>query len=267
MPFQLQVRALAPAPVDRFVRTSTVQLIEEAFATAIAARLVEPVAIVGEPGVGKTTALAEIARTRGSVAFITVTPTDRRLKATLAMVVDALRIPTDAFYAADLASALEYNLASYVDSGWSLIVDEVQLLDAEAVFQLCKYSELFRLPLILAGNSHSLKRTRANASAIEQVRSRIGRWLVIDGVSTDDLREFAIDANVEGKDAHELVIRYGRKQSLREVVRLLDAARGFAGEAGSIRLPALQEALASILGPKRAQEVYLPRHQLSSANR
>jgi hypothetical protein len=47
------------------------------------------------------------------------TPTNRRLKATPAMAVDALHIPTDAFYAVDLADALEYVLASYVEVGWS----------------------------------------------------------------------------------------------------------------------------------------------------
>jgi len=48
-----------------------------------------------------------------------------------------------------------------------LVVDEVQVLDADAVFQLCKYVEPFNLPSVLAGNSHSLNRTRANASANE----------------------------------------------------------------------------------------------------
>ncbi|MEJ0012896.1 MAG: AAA family ATPase [Bauldia sp.] len=241
------------------MKTTTVRLIEAAFETAVSSRLVEPVAIIGDAGVGKTTALTHIAGKRTKVAFVTVTPTNRRLKAMLAMAVAAFRIPTDAFYAADLASALEYNLEYLVADGWCLVVDEVQLLDAEAVFQLCKYTELFRLPLILAGNSHSLKRTRATASAIEQVRSRIGRWVIIDGVSADDIREFAIDANVEGREAHELLVRYGRQASLRELARLLDEARTFAGEGGSIRLAALHEALASIHGPKRTNEILNPK--------
>ena len=254
MPPRLLMRALAPAPVERFVMTATYRRIEAAYEAALSARLVEPVAIIGEPGVGKTTALAHIARSRSKVAFITITPANRRLKSMLMMLIDAFDILTDAFYTADLAGVLEHNLGDKAAFGWTLIVDEVQLLDAEAVFQLCKYCELFLLPLILAGNSHSLHRTRANASAIDQVRSRIGRWVTIDGVSTEDLREFAVDANVEGKEAHALVVAYGLKQSLREVARLLAEARDIAGESGSIRLPALHEALASILGPKRAGE-------------
>jgi DNA transposition AAA+ family ATPase len=213
MPFNLQLRALAPPPPARFIWTASARLIKETFETAVSSPLVEPVAIIGDAGVGKTTALTHLAGTRSRVAFVTVTPTNRRLKAMLAMAVSAFAIYTDAFYAADLASVLEYNLPHLVDAGWSLIVDEVQLLDIEAVFQLCKYTELFNLPLVLAGNSHALKRTRANASAIEQVRNRIGRWVVIDGVSADDIREFAVDANVEGRDAHELIVHYGRQAS------------------------------------------------------
>ena len=66
--------------------------------------------------------------------------------------------------------------------------------------KLSAASTLATLPVVLAGNSHSLKRTRANASAIEQIRSRISNWLMIDGVSEADVREFGVHANVEGKE-------------------------------------------------------------------
>lgn len=259
MPFFTQHRALAPGLPAGFVRTATVQLIENAFEKALGARIIEPVAIIGEPGVGKTTAMAYIAASRDKVAFVTGMPSNRRLKAFLSVLVDAFGIATDAKFAADLASVLEYSLPYRAEQGWSLIVDEVQLLDADAVFQVCKYAELFALPIVLAGNSHSLKRTRANASAIEQIRSRVSNWLVIDGVSEADVREFGVNANVEGKDAYALLTRYGLKTSLREVTRLLHEARVFAGTSGPIRRQAIAEALTSLLGPKKAATIITDR--------
>lgn len=256
----IRLRALAPQLPASFVHTATVRLIEDAFARSVGGNPIEPVAIVGAPGVGKTTALARIASTRPAVAFVTVTPSNRRLKALLSMLIDVFGIPSDSRYTSGLASILEYNLRGFAEAGWSLIVDEVQLLDADAVFQLCKYTELFGLPLILAGNSHSLRRTRANASAIEQVRSRVSTWLVIDGVSEADITEFGVNANVEGKDAYGLLTHYGLKASLREVVRLLAEARIFAGSKGPIRRPALVDALASLLGPQKASAL-LADHQ------
>ena len=252
MPSFTQHRALAPALPKSFVETATVRLIVSAYEKALGSAVIEPVAVIGEPGVGKTTALAYIAASRDNVAFVTVMPSGRRLKAFLSVLIDAFSIATDAKFESELASVLEYNLPYFASRGWSLIVDDVQLLDDNAIFQLCKYSELFGLPVVLAGNGHSLKRTRANASAIEQVRSRISNWLIIDGISEADIMEFGVNANVDGKDAYALLTRYGLKTSLREVVRLLAEARVFAGKSGPIRRPALADALTSLLGPKNA---------------
>jgi DNA transposition AAA+ family ATPase len=259
LPHFTEARAIAPSIPAAFVRTSTVKLIEVAFQRAKASSMIEPIAIIGEPGVGKTTALAHLATTHPDIAFITAMPTNRRLKTFLAAMVDAFGIRTDAKFASDFASELERALPQLAGRGWSLIVDEVQVLDSDAVFQLCKYAELFRLQVIFAGNSHALKRTRANASAIEQIRSRVSTWVTIDGVTEADIVEFGVNANVEGKDAYALLSRYGLKTSLREVVRLLEAARACAGKSGPLRRQAIAEGLALLLGPRDAAPFLIDR--------
>jgi DNA transposition AAA+ family ATPase len=246
MPAITQLRALAPILPQRIVNTTTKRRIETSFEHAVDNRAA--VAVTGAPGVGKTTALGAIAEQRALTAFVTVTPSNRRLKALMSMMCHAFGISTDAKFGTELASVLEYQLPAAAGNGWALIVDEVQLLDGDAIFQLVKYTELFGLPVVLSGNAHSLKRTRANASAIDQVRDRIGLWTTIDGVTEADLIEFCIEYNVEGRDARALIVEQGMKSSLRSTTRLLSEARVFAGPVGSIRRANIADALTLIHG-------------------
>jgi hypothetical protein len=246
-------KALLPPAPARFVETELARDVREAVEWACLRRW--PIVVTGPAGIGKTTALAELARSNDRAAFVSITPGHKSMRQMLAMICDAFGSQVDRYQIHDLADVLDYRLPIAAENGRFLIVDEVQLLGGQELLQLVKYSELFLLPVVLAGNEYALKKTRANAAAFDQVESRIGRFVRFKGVTEGDLAAFCAEHNVEGPDAHKLVIRFGSTRFLREVMKLLGEARQFAGATGSIRHAHLVDALKNLYGPAQGRAI------------
>ncbi len=235
----------------RFVETESFREVSEAVDFALRTRW--PIVITGPAGVGKTAAISEIAHRDPRAAFVTIMPSSKSMRALLRMACEAFGFWTERSYRDDLHDILRHQLPGAAEGGRFLIVDEVQLLGGLEVLELVKFSELYRLPVVLAGNEYAVKRTRANAAAFDQVSSRVGRWLRFRGVSETDLIAFCVDHNVEGRDAYDLIVRFGKRRFLREVVKLLAEARQFAGEKGPIRAAHITDAMAYLYGPDTAR--------------
>jgi DNA transposition AAA+ family ATPase len=241
---------MMPAPVARMVETQTANIIRERVAAAI--RSADPIAILGPSGIGKTTVLAAIARGQAGARFVTVQPALNSMFNVLSMIADAFGAAVMKRYPGELADILSYHMPDAVERGDFLILDEVQTMPANVLRQVLTLNDLFRLPIILAGNEYALKRTRANAAAFDQIDSRTDK-LHLSGSSEADVQAFCIDRNVEGCDAFELAARFGLQRSLRELVKMLDEARRFAGPTGSLRRGHIFDALSSLLGTRDAE--------------
>jgi len=131
--------------------------------------------ITGPAGVGKTEALAEAARRDKRAVMVTVTPAEKSMRSVLALVMEAFAFDTYNSDLASMAEVLRHRLPDRAAVGSYLIVDEAGILGGDSMRQLLTYSDNhdFPLPIIFAGNEHSLKRTRANAAAFDQIMSRM----------------------------------------------------------------------------------------------
>ena len=100
--------------------------------------------------------------------------------------------------------------------------------------------------IAFVGNPYTLKSTKANHEAIEQIWDRLeDHRLEIRGVGSGDVVAIAEDHNVEGVDAYAYLEAFAiNKTSLRRLASLLREARLYAGPQGSIRLPHLRKAVA-----------------------
>jgi DNA transposition AAA+ family ATPase len=237
----------------RFIETDTYREVKDAVEFGLRTR--EPIIITGPSSVGKTTALVAIVERDPRAALVTLMPSAKSMRALLRATCEAFGFHTDRGYREDLYDILRHQLPGAAERGRFLIVDEVQLLGLLEVFELVKFSEIYGLPVVLCGNEHALKRTNANAAAFDQIEMRKGKWLRLKGVSEADLIAFCVDHNVEGREAYDLIVRFGRRSLLRNVVRVLREARQFAGEKGPIRAANIADAMAYLYGPETVRAI------------
>jgi hypothetical protein len=130
------------------------------------------------------------------------------------------------------------------------MVDEAQNLDLEALRTLLFLNDEFRLPVIIAGNHQVLKQRRTKTSPFETTNGRLFYRVALDDVTREDVVAFAVEYDVVGKDAQELLVRFGVASSLREVAAVLDEARALAGARKPIHLTELHDAISFLRGPE-----------------
>jgi hypothetical protein len=191
--------------------------------------------------------------------MLTVMAATSRLKGFLSMVGDAFLINTMGESATEIHRTLEYALCGAAESGFALIVDEVQTLELDALRTLLHLCENARLPLTLACNPAVLKRRRSEAAAFDQISDRLVYRETIT-VTKEAVQLFGTAFNVEGMDAYEALVRFGLATSLRQVDALLRKAWQCAGGgSAAIRLPHLADALQLLRGADDARKFTAPR--------
>lgn len=209
-----------PMLPERYVRTSTSRRIEDAVAFARSARAA--VVIRGPAGVGKSSALAHIKdRSHGYAVAVEILQTGKTLKGLLKALVEALRLPTYHVSIHDLYEVLMYQLPGLAEEGRFVMLDEVQNADLNSIRSLLGIQEQTGIPLVLCGNPAAIKRTNAAAAAFDQIADRVSKWVELGRPPPEDIRDVAMSWGVEGNKAFEAVIAYGRRTSLRSMVRLL----------------------------------------------
>lgn len=201
-------------------------------------------AIVGAPGVGKTTTLLHFAESTPGAHYCVMNPTRNSMTAMLATVCESLHCrPTKSN--ADthdiICSAVEWGSVEV------LLVDEAQHLPDPCLDQLrCIYDQA-GLPVVFAGNATLRDRfDGGKRAAFAQLTSRIGPRVELDTPTAADVAALARNAGAHHPKAIAYLERYiAGTAGLRQVAALLKVARKLAGD-GDIALSHLKMAAAGL---------------------
>lgn len=212
------------------MRTSVSARIEDAVAFAQTTNLT--VVIRGPAGMGKSSALADIARRRSDRAVaLEIVQSGRTVKGLLSSVVAAMGISTYRVNVSDLHDILHSRLYDMACSDRFLMIDEVQNADLNGIRCLLGLQEHTHVPLVLCGNAAALKRTASAAAAFDQIEDRVGKWVELVRPAADDIRDIAMAWGVEGVESFDAIVTYGQKMTIRKTVRLLRICREITGGA------------------------------------
>lgn len=221
-----------------FVETSTAQTMRAALDMATMLRF--PVLAFGDVGLGKSAALEQL-RTEGKAAYWEVPTSIKGHKTMFLMLMEAYCIMPSKKNTYDLDQQLMRALGGRYVSGEKvgdhpLIVDEYQNLAPTLLRELFRLQERCEFPLLLSGNRERLASTKRDASAMEQIESRIGQRFQIGKPTRLDCINIGAEYNVEGRDAYDAIANYGQNTSLRALCHLLDKCVAATGGVGSIGL-------------------------------
>jgi len=235
---------------DPYVDSDTARLIHST--ALIATERSAVVTLIGGPGTGKSTALAELARRNPRAALITMSPARDSMTAMLNLIIEAFGWYSRGGSIEILDQIICDGLAHAVEFDRYLIVDEAQVLTGKLLYQLVRYHKPpLGLPIVFAGNQHTLKKTKATAAAIAQIDSHVFTKLEIGTLTAGDVDDFAAEFNVEfsagNSEAYALLRRYGHQRPPPALCQLLRKARHRTGS-GPIRLPVIREAIKSLNG-------------------
>lgn len=205
--------------------------------------------VVGNPGVGKTTALRHYADTHEGAYFCTMQSSMASLSAALAHICNALGeyAPTKAAE----ASQIICNRVRWLDEEAILIVDEAQELKDPVINELRSIHDATGLPIVFCGNRDFRSRfNNTRAAAFAQFTSRVGIRLEFWESSVADIEAVCRPHRVQGKRAWtyltDLVANGG---GLRTVSKLIAPAARMAGDR-PIQLKHLKAA-ARLLGAEK----------------
>lgn len=222
------------------VETSIFRAIRDA--VSYAHQACRAVAISGAPGLGKTHALTWIAEREHSARYWSVTTAGASLKAATKSILAALGEGSAHQHTYQLWEQLEWTLGRTLP-GTFLMVDEAHRLPLNVLVEIVDLPEKHGFPVVIAGNEELLKQTRVKSAAFEQISSRCAKQLVLRKPLPADLNLLAADFDVLGEDARAAAINYGLNTSIRELLAMLETARGLAGRA-PVRLMELRQAAA-----------------------
>ena len=202
--------------------------------------------VVGEPGVGKTTAARHYARRVRRARYCVMDPLHDTMAGMLTLVCRAFYSCGVPYRTVELHEVICNAIMD--DRAKVLLVDEAQHLNARNIDQLRCIHDETRVPLVFLGNGSLGSRfNTVRAAAFDQLASRIGPRLYIKASTEADLHAFARHAGVHEPRAIAFLEKWNEgKPGLRQAGMLLEVGRDLAGE-GDIKLVHLKQA-ASIFG-------------------
>lgn len=202
--------------------------------------------IVGGPGVGKSTAVAEYVRERRDATVCRMTKAAARLQPGLVRIVNALGgyVATQ-MGSADLAEEALNRLRD-VHRPQLLILDEAQHMDDELLETMRDLFDESGAAIVLVGSLELPERWEAKSAARRrkwaQLTSRLTVWFDVPSAQPDDVVALCDHHGIAGKRSQDLLARAASADGgLRNIAVLLDIARSFANGA-TIDLNHLQDA-------------------------
>lgn len=243
-------------PPQGIVETSTYKRVQEAVNYTLSVRY--PSVIRGPAGLGKTTALFHLNYKDDDLVLINATDMLKHVKQAMLLIADGLGVHVHGRSAYDVYNSIIYGVRERANQGRYLIIDEAHRLHLNTIREIFDLWEDHGLPIILCGNNEVAKKTRTRGSAFDQISTRIGKEVSLLRSEPDDFVLLGIERNVEGKQAYDALVNYGMRTSMREVAQLLNAARIYAGEHGSIRLEHIEGAAEYSFGSKKARTMLSP---------
>lgn len=210
------------------------------------------VKISGPPGVGKTHSCSHFAAANPHHVFVVnVTPVNAAKRPFLVSLAESIGAASTFHSAAEIFKSILYRLSQpFFNGGVLIILDEAQNLKLDTLATIMAIYNATAVPFAFVGNHHVLTATHGHVPALDQITDRISlrHTVNIPGLHADDIRLFAMHFGVERADAYQYLSAYGANKSLRRLCGLLREARLVAGPRGSIRLPHLREAVATLHG-------------------
>ena len=186
------------------------------------------VAVIGQPGLGKTHALTWIAEREPAAIYWSVPTARSSLKAVIKALLDAFGYPSEHEHSDRLWQQLEFVVEGFAAGEAFLIIDEAQRLPLDILVEIVDFPERYGLPVVVAGNPELLRRTQVKSGAFDQILSRCAIQLALHKPSDSDLILLAADFDVLGADARAAAVAFGSKTSIWELVVVLETSRAFA---------------------------------------
>lgn len=202
--------------------------------------------IVGEPGIGKTTALRHFTQSTMGVHFVTINPTLRTLHAALSHIAQEIGCYPGG-RARETYEILERGLGRR--HGRLLILDEAQHLSDEALEALRCIHDGTQAGVLLCGNAFFRTRFNNERRGFGQITSRLGIRIVLEHPDAADVDSICAQREVHDPAARSFLVTQSRTVgALRLVDSLIDMATKLAGSAGAIRVKHLKDGLRMLGG-------------------
>lgn len=224
---EVQFRLVAP-PEPTFVRTPTATKVWNALQHA--QLLGAMVVVVGEAGVGKTSAREQYAKTTPRVLAIAASPAVSSAQAVLAAIVRQ-HGPADRARLNRSLAERSAAVRDLVEPGSLLVIDEAQHVTMAALEELRSIHDDRKCGFILMGNPTVLSRIEGGARdpAFAQLFSRVSWRVQLTKGGDGDVRPVLESMGVVDPDVIAEACKIARKESLRGVVNAARAAWMLAG--------------------------------------
>lgn len=202
---------------------------EKVTAALTYAQLTHTIALVyGNPGVGKTQAIKQYARTGNNVFYITASKSRCNELETMYELALAMGIADAPYQRGALSRLLRHRLR---DTNALIIIDESDWLNYDAIEELRILQEECEIGLAFAGNHKVYDRLTGGSRSIDFARlfSRVAKKVVINGVLAGDVDAFCKAWNVTGSDERTLLKHIAKRPgALRSLSHILPLASIYA---------------------------------------
>lgn len=203
--------------------------------------------IIGTPGVGKTTALCQYLHTHPEAKGVTFSAATEALVPALQKIAEALGGIAPNNGAKAVRDAIVDRISYSAGNGLILILDECHQLDDKPIGEIVSLHDELQLPIVLCGESAFEERLRNSPAARyrtwKPLVDRIGVRLPLGGPTPADIAALCDHHQIAGHRSRSILEKAAATaNSLRPVVRLINAAYKQAGDNGRIETAHLQDA-------------------------
>ena len=204
--------------------------------------------IIGNPGVGKTTALTQFAITFYEAKLCSMSPAHSSMSGALKRVCDALEtFPSRSVCETHevICNALKWRQGVNV-----LMFDEAQHLTNQTIEELRCIHDETGVAMVFAGNATFQSRfNKAKGAVFAQFSSRISMRLELWEPTAEDIQAFCDHHKISGDKEFEFLSRHAKSSGgLRTISKLINVAYPLSGQENPISLAHLKAAAGMLMG-------------------